>query len=185
MMRPPPALLPLLLLPVLLAGCGADKNGGTAADSADSADLNAAARDWGIAPELVYVTKVSGYTASQQSVGEYDGEFVIAYRSEKSSTKFGLFVGHGTMTAESCPEQPLGEASDKQVTCEHDGDAWYRKAGDSHEYAVPDDDGVVIRLIADADKVDRAILRKAAQAAHRPDDAELAALQPATAGADT
>jgi len=39
---------------------------------------------------------------------------------------------------------------------------------------------VVIHLIADAGKVDRAVLREAAEAAHRPDDAELAALLPAT-----
>jgi hypothetical protein len=181
MMRPARALLPLLLLPVLLTGCDADKNGGTAADSAD---LDAAAHVWGIAPELVYVTKVSGYTVFQQSVGKYDDEFVAAYRSEKNATKFGLFVGHGTLTAESCPKQPLGEVSDKQVTCEHDGDAWYRKAGGSHEYAVPDG-GVLIHLIADADKVDRTILRKAAEAVHRPNDAELAALLPTTDGADT
>ncbi|MFF1444645.1 hypothetical protein [Streptomyces sp. NPDC058295] len=120
----------------------------------------------------------------QESVGEYEDEFVAAYRSEKGDTKFGLFVGHGTLTAESCPEQPLGEVTDKQVTCEHDGDAWYRKAGDSHEYAVPED-GVRIRLIAGAGKVDRAVLREAAEAAHRPDDAELAALLPTTDGADT
>ncbi|WP_327184203.1 hypothetical protein [Streptomyces sp. NBC_01334] len=182
MMRPARALLPLLLLPVLLTtGCDAGKNGGTAADSAD---LDAAARDWGVAPELVYVTEVSGYTVFQASVGAYDDEFVAAYRSEEGATKFGLFVGSGTMTAESCPEQPLGEVSDKQVTCEHDGDAWYRTAGDSHEYAVPDD-GVVIRLIADSDTVDRAVLRKAAEAVHRPDDAELAALLPTTDNADT
>lgn len=180
MMRPARALLPLLLLPVLLTGCDGDRNGGTAAGSAA---LDSAARGWGVEPELVYVTEVSGYTVFQASVGGYDDEFVAAYRSEKGGTKFGLFVGSGTMTAESCPDQPLGEVSDKQVTCEHDGEAWYRKAGASHEYAVPDD-GVVIRLIADADKVDRAILRRAAEAVHRPDDAELAALLPTTDGAD-
>ncbi|MFF4657957.1 hypothetical protein [Streptomyces sp. NPDC001381] len=181
MMRPERALLPLLLVPVLLTGCGADESGGAASGGAG---LDAAARVWGVAPELVYVTEVSGYTVFQESVGEYDDEFVAAYRSEKGAGKFGLFVGRGTMTAESCPEQPLGEVSDQQVTCVHDGDAWYRTAGDSHEYAVPDG-GVVIHLIADADKVDRAILRKAAEAVHRPDDAELAALLPATDGAGT
>ncbi|MFJ5993757.1 hypothetical protein [Streptomyces sp. NPDC092370] len=181
MMRPVRALLPLLLLPVLLTGCAADENGGTAADSAA---LDAAARVWGVAPELVHVTEVSGYTVSQPSVGEYKGEFSAAYLSEKGAGKFGLFAGRGTMTAESCPKQPLGEVSAKQVTCEHDGDAWYRTAGDSHAYAVPDG-GVLIHLIADADKVDRAVLRKAAEAVHRPDDAELAALLPATDGANT
>ncbi|MDV9174458.1 hypothetical protein R6V09_30665 [Streptomyces sp. W16] len=64
-----------------------------------------------------------------------------------------------TPEAENCPKQPLGEVSAKQVTCEHDG--------------------VVIHLIADTDKVGRAIPRKAAEAVHRPDDAELAALLPA------
>ncbi|WP_079129381.1 hypothetical protein [Streptomyces qaidamensis] len=181
MMRPARALLPLLLVPVLLTGCGAGKSSGTAADSAD---LDAAAGDWGVAPELVYVTKVSGYTVLRESVGEYNNEFAAAYGSEKGVGKFGLFVGRGTMTAESCPEQPLGEVSEKRVTCEHAGDAWYRKAGGSHEYAVPDD-GVVIHLIADVDKVDRAVLRKAAEAAHRPDDAELAALLPTGNGAGT
>jgi hypothetical protein len=175
-MRPTRALFPLLLLPVLLTGCDVDKNGGTVADSAD---LDAAARVWGVAPDLVYVTEASGYTVFPQTAGEYEDEFAIAYRSEKGATKFGLFVGRGTMTAESCPEQPLGEVPDKHVVCERDGDAWYRKAGESHEYAVPDD-GVVIHLIADAGKVDRAVLREAAEAAHRPDDAELAALLPAT-----
>ncbi|MFE4824963.1 hypothetical protein ACFRFU_53335 [Streptomyces sp. NPDC056704] len=47
------------------------------------------------------------------------------------------------------------------------------------------DDGVVIRLIADADKVNRAVLRKAAEAVHRPDDAELAALLPTADGTGT
>ncbi|MFF5185338.1 hypothetical protein ACFY30_16375 [Streptomyces sp. NPDC000345] len=180
MMRPAHALLPLLLLPVLLTGCDADESGGTAAGSAD---LDAAARVWGVAPELVHVTKVSGYTVIQQSVGSYGDEFVAAYLSEEGGTRFGLFAGRGTLTAESCPKQPLGEVRDKQVTCVHDGDAWYRKAGDSHEYAVPDG-GVVIHLIADTDKVDRAVLRKAAEAVHRPDSAELAALLPATDGPD-
>ncbi|WP_406273899.1 hypothetical protein OH779_38150 [Actinacidiphila glaucinigra] len=180
MLRPARALLPLLLLPLLLTGCAADQSGGTAADSTD---LDAAARVWGVAPELVYVTEVSGYTGFQQSVGEYDDEFSAAYRTDKGATAFGLFVRRGTLTAQSCTEQPLGEVSDRQVTCEQDGDAWYRAAGDSHEYAVPAG-GVVIHLIADVDKVDRAILRKAAEAAHRPDAAELAALLPTTDGAD-
>ncbi|MFE1285228.1 hypothetical protein [Streptomyces sp. NPDC058751] len=181
MMRPARALLPLLLLPVLLTGCDADGNGGAVADSAD---LDAAARVWGVAPELVYVTEVSGYAVFRETAGEYEDEFVVAYRSEKGATKFGLFVGRGTMTAENCTEQPLGEVADRHVVCERDGDAWYRKAGESHEYAVPDGD-VVVHLIADADKVDRAVLREAAEAAHRPDGAELAALLPPTHGADT
>ena len=175
------ALLPLVLLSVLLAGCGADKNAGTAEAAAG---LDAAARNWGVEPELVYVTDAPGFTVFQASVGAYqDDMFVAAYRSDKGATRFGLFVDRNALTAENCSEQPLGEVTDKQVTCEQDGDVWYRTAGESHEYAVPRD-GVVIRLIADVDKVDRAVLRKAAQSVHRPDDAELAALLPAGAGTD-
>jgi len=173
------ALLSLLLLPILLTGCDAGKEQGTAGPAAG---LDAAAKTWGVAPELVYVTEVSGYTVFQASVGEYNGEFAAAYRSKDRATRFGLFVDRGTLTAENCSEQPLGEVTAKRVSCERDGDAWYRKAGASHEYAIPRD-GVVIQLIADTEKVDRAVLREAAEAVHRPDDAELAALLPATNGA--
>ncbi|GLP66195.1 membrane protein [Streptomyces sp. TUS-ST3] len=176
------ALLSLLLLPVLLTGCGADDTDKEEGTARTAAGLDAAAKTWGVEPELVYVTEVSGYTVFQESVGEYNGEFAAAYRSEDRATRFGLFVDHRTLTAENCSEQPLGEVTAKRVSCERDGDAWYRKAGASHEYAIPRD-GVVIRLIADTKKVDRAVLREAAEAVHRPDDAELAALLPATNGA--
>ncbi|AWW41712.1 hypothetical protein DN051_37910 [Streptomyces cadmiisoli] len=185
MMRTARALPPLLLIPVLLTGCAADNKNRAEGTAADSADLDAAARSWGVAPELVYVTKVSGFTVFQESVGVYgDDEFVVAYRSEKGAAEFGLFVDRKTLTAENCPKQPMVEGSVERVTCEQDGDAWYRKTDDHHEYAVPDN-GVVIRLSADTDEVDRTVLRKAAEAAHRPDDAELAALLPATNGVDT
>lgn len=178
------ALLSLLLLPALLAGCGADKGDGTAG-AAGSADLDAAAQAWGVAPELVHVTEVSGFTVWQESVGVYgDDEFAAAYRSEKGAARFGLFVDRRTLTAENCPGQPLVEGATERVTCERDGDAWYRRAGGHHEYAIPRD-GVVIRLSADVDEVDRAVLREAAEAAHRPDDTELAALMPAANGADS
>jgi hypothetical protein len=173
------ALLSLLLLPILLTGCDADKEESSARTAAG---LDAAAKTWGVEPELVYVTEVSGYTVFQESVGEYEGEFAAAYRSEDRATRFGLFVDRRTLTAENCSEQPLGEVTAKRVSCERDGAAWYRKAGASHEYAIPRD-GVVIRLIADEEKVDRAVLRKAAEAVHRPDDAELAELLPAGNGA--
>ncbi|MFG2471120.1 hypothetical protein ACGFXB_37465 [Streptomyces canus] len=178
------ALLALSLLPVLLTGCGADKESGSGGAAADNAELAAAAEDWGVEPELVYVTEVSGFTVFQASVGAYgDGEFAAAYRSDKGSTRIGLFAGHSTLTAENCAEQPLGADALKPVACEQDGDAWYRTAGGVHEYAVPRD-GVVVRLIADKEKVDRTVLREAAEAVHRPDDGELAALRPAGDSSD-
>ncbi|MFC8428233.1 hypothetical protein [Streptomyces sp. NPDC057253] len=176
------ALLPLVLLSALLAACGADKPDKEAGTAETAAGLDAAARGWGVAPDLVYVTEVSGFTVFPASVGVYEDDmFVAAYRSDKA--RFGLFVDRDTLTAENCTEQPLGEVTDEQVTCERDGEAWYRTAGASQEYAVPRD-GVVVRLIADVDKVDRAVLRKAAEAVHRPDDAELAALLSDSAGTD-
>ncbi|MDH6519218.1 hypothetical protein M2163_003798 [Streptomyces sp. SAI-135] len=178
------ALLALSLLPVLLTGCGADKASGTGGAAADGAGLAAAAEDWGVEPELVYVTEVSGYTVFPASVGAYgDGEFAAAYRSDKGSTRIGLFADHSTLTAGNCAEQPLGADALKPVTCERDGKAWYRTAGGVHEYAVPRD-GVVVRLIADKKKVDRSALREAAEAVHRPSDAELAALRPAGDGSN-
>ncbi|MEU5275252.1 hypothetical protein [Streptomyces asoensis] len=185
MMRTVRALLPLLLLPVLLTGCGTGDEGGTRGADAADPGLDAAAHSWGVAPELVRVTRVPGFTVVPQSVGAYgDDGFAAVYRSDTGDARFGLFGERGTLTAESCPRQPLVEGSDERVACERDGDAWYRKAGDHHEYAVPAD-GVVIRLSADADKVGRATLRQAAESAHRPDSAELAALLPAAQGADT
>ncbi|MFJ9293646.1 hypothetical protein [Streptomyces asoensis] len=189
MMRTARALLPFLLLPVLVTGCGTDDEGGTRdtrpGAAADASGLDAAARAWGVAPELVRITDVHGFTVEPQSVGAYGhGGFAAVYRSDTGTARFGLFGERGTLTAQSCPRQPLVDGSDERVTCERDGDAWYRKAGDHHEYAVPAD-GVLIRLSADVDKVGRATLRKAAESAHRPDPAELAELLPAAQGADT
>jgi hypothetical protein len=184
-------VLPLLLLPLLLASCGSEK-AGAGADSgtgsaADPAELAARAGALGVAPELVYATEVPGFTVAQQSVGVYGGDgFSAAYSSQETGTHFELFVDRGTLTAENCPKQPVGEVSgDDRATCERDGDAWYRKTGGHREYAIPRD-GHVVRLSGDANTVDRAVLRTAAEAAHQPNATELAALlPPAPAGAAT
>ncbi|MFJ3673905.1 hypothetical protein ACIPSE_46465 [Streptomyces sp. NPDC090106] len=179
MMRTARALLPVLLLPLLLAGCGTEKQSGTAAG------LDEAAETWGVDPDLVYVTDAPGFTVFPESVGKYEfNQFVAAYRSDKGSLRFGLFSEFDTLTADNCADHPAGTDKAKPVTCEQDGDAWYRTIGVSHEYAVPRD-GVVIRLSADPEKVDRATLRKAAEAVHRPDDNELAALLSTTHGTGT
>ncbi|WP_151475508.1 hypothetical protein [Streptomyces albicerus] len=175
-------VLPLLLLPLLLVSCGTEE-AGAGADSgtgsaADPAELDARARALGVAPEHVYVTEAPGFTVAQQSVGVYGGDgFSAAYVSQEGGAQLGLFVDRGTLTGESCAKKPVGEVSGEKVTCERDGDAWYRKAGDQHEYAIPRD-GHVVRLSADANHVDRAVLREAAEAVHRPDANELTALMP-------
>ncbi|MEU9959911.1 hypothetical protein [Streptomyces sp. NPDC050982] len=157
---------------------GSDKGTGSSAAPADPAELAARARALGIAPELVYVTEAPGFAVAQQSVGVFGGDgFHTAYFSQKTHSQFELFVDRGTLTAENCPRTQVGQGSGESVACERDGDAWYRKAGGQHEYAVPRD-GHVIRLVGDANRLDRAILRRAAEATHHPDAAELTALLP-------
>lgn len=201
-------VLPLLFLPLLLVSCGTEKAGagadtgstadtdtgtagtdkgtGSSADAADPAELAARAGALGIAPEFVYVTEAPGFAVAQQSVGVFGGDgFHAAYFSQKTHAQFELFVDRGTLTAENCPKTQVGQGSGESVACERDGDAWYRKAGGQHEYALPRD-GHVIRLVGDANRLDRAVLREAAKATHHPDAAELTALlPPAPEGAAT
>ncbi|MHA5054949.1 hypothetical protein [Streptomyces sp. SD15] len=175
-------LLPLVLLPVLLTGCGTEKVGaGTDAATTtvpDRAELEARARALQIAPELVYVTEAPGFTLAQQSVGVYGGDgFSAAYWSEKSGAQIQLSVDRDTMTTASCPKQPGGEVSDERTVCERDGSAWYRSGGGQHSYAVAEK-GHVVRVSADERAVSRAVLRAAVESAHRPDTGELAAVLP-------
>ncbi|MFC8195664.1 hypothetical protein ACFUTV_09700 [Streptomyces sp. NPDC057298] len=197
--------LPLLLLPLLLVSCGTEKAGaekraGAGVESstgsvADPVELDARARVLGIAPEHVYVTGAPGFAVARQSVGVYGGDgFSAAYVSQEARATFEMLVDRGTMTAKNCPTVQVSQGSGgsvaaggprDEVTCERDGDAWYRKAGGRHEYAVPRD-GHVIRLVGDVKGLDRAVLRGAAEAAHHPDAEELAdLLPPAPEGAAT
>ncbi|WP_371544689.1 hypothetical protein OG266_09840 [Streptomyces sp. NBC_00554] len=173
--------LPLLLLPMLLAACGDEKAGA----AADPAELSARARALGVAPELVYVIEAPGFTVAQQSVGVYGNDgFSSAYWSQKTGAQIHLYVDRGTVTADSCPKQPVGEASGETVTCTRDGKAWYRSSGGQHDYLVPGD-GHVIRVVGDTATVKRDILHEAALGAHRPDAAELTALLPSAPAAAT
>lgn len=166
-------LLPALLLPALLAGCGTEKAGAGTVDPGpagpDRAELDARARALQIAPELVYVTRAPGFTLAQQSVGVYGGDgFSSAYWSQKTGGQIHLYVDRGTVTAESC------------AGCERDGGDWYRTGSGQHEYLMPEK-GHVVRVSADSAMVTRAVLRGAATSAHRPGNAELAALFPTPA----
>ncbi|MFF5549011.1 membrane lipoprotein [Streptomyces olivaceoviridis] len=110
-------VLPLLLfLPVLLTACGtekadtgdardpasADTRGPASPSSVPRAELDARLRASGIAPELVYVTDVPGFTLAQQSVGvNGDDGFSAAYWAENGAV-LHLYAERGS--AADCPE---------------------------------------------------------------------------------
>ena len=175
MIRTLRALPAMLFLPALVVACGTEKAG------ADPAELGSRARALGIAPELVYATEAPGYTLARQSVGVYgDDGFSAVYVSQKEGRQLQLTVDRGTMTADSCPDQPVGDSSGASTTCVRDGDSWYRSTGERREYAVPKE-GFVIRLSGDG--MPRDVLRVAARQLHRPSADELdALLPPAPAG---
>lgn len=182
MLRAARVLLPLALLPTLLTACGAEKV--VVADREplgpppDRAELDARAEALGLAPALVYVTESPGFTLARQSVGVYGADgFSAAYWSRRNSAQLLLLVDRGTITADSCPEQPVGQGTGEAVGCARDGDLWYRTSAGQHEYAVPED-GHLVRVSAAETAVDRDTLRAAALAAHRPTDTELAFLLP-------
>ncbi|MET9059735.1 hypothetical protein ABZX99_18140 [Streptomyces antibioticus] len=175
MIRTVRALPVLLLLPALAVACGTETAAG-----ADPAELASRARALGIAPEHVYVTDASGYTLAQQSVGVFgDDGFSAVYVSQKEGKQLQLSVDRGSMTAESCPEQPVGDSSGTATTCVRDGDFWFRSAGERREFAVPKE-GFVIHLGGEG--VPRDVLREAAENLHRPSADELDALLPPATG---
>ncbi len=93
-------LLPVVLLvPVLLTGCGSERAGaGPGVDSSalvavpGRAELDARARALA-SPELVYVTKAPGYTLAQQSVGVYgDDRLLRRVLGEQTNAQIQLSV---------------------------------------------------------------------------------------------
>ncbi|MEU0392319.1 hypothetical protein ABZ208_05950 [Streptomyces sp. NPDC006208] len=205
------ARLPRLLLPVTavaplalaLVACGTETAGteaagtgtaasgtsgsGSAGSGADRSELEARARAAQVAIENVYVTEVSGYEVAKQSVGVLGADgFSATYVEQGTGVQIRLGVDRGSMDAASCPKAPLGvgsAATGGAVECVEDGKRWYRRSGSEHEY-VTEVDGRLVRVNADTGSVDRATLRKAAEAAHAADDAELDAVLPPGQGDD-
>ncbi|MFI8947140.1 hypothetical protein ACIGO6_11535 [Streptomyces sp. NPDC053750] len=200
MTRPTRVLPVLLLLPLLLTACGSEKadadpaagspagapdagapdvgSSEAAASDAGQGEVAARAQALGVAPELVYVTEAPGFTLAQQSVGVLgDDGFSATWVSHGTGAQLRLSVDRGSITAGTCPEQPVGDMPGEHTACERDGDAWYRTGAGRHEYAVPEE-GHVVRVSAEADAVPRDVLREAALVAHRPDAAEAAGVLP-------
>ncbi|MGW7289436.1 hypothetical protein ACWGH4_28575 [Streptomyces sp. NPDC054847] len=181
----PAARLPRPFVPVTavvtlaLVACGSE----TAGAGADRAELEARARAAQVAIENVYVTEVPGYKVAKQSVGVLGADgYSATYVRQGTGAQIRLGVDKGSMDAALCPKTPLGVGSrgtDGAVECVADGGSWYRTSGTQHEYAT-EVDGRLVRLDADTATVDRATLRKAAEAAHAASDAELDAVLPPT-----
>lgn len=178
-MRPRRLLLPaLLVLPLVLTGCGSEKAGGAAGGAAaggapppDRADLEARALAAQTRVEHVYVTEADGFTAAKQSAGVLgDDGFQVTY--VKGRAQFTLYVDRGTVDAENCRTAPPAAKS-----CEKDGKGWYRVTDGRHEYARTEN-GLRIQLAADPEAVGRDVLRAAAENVHRADEDELDALLP-------
>ncbi|WP_108987658.1 hypothetical protein [Streptomyces coelicoflavus] len=190
-------VLPVLLLaPLLLTACGSEKADAGAPSGAASAtvveetpdespaeapgegELTVRAQAMGVAPELVYVTEAPGFTLAEQSVGVLgDDGFSATWVDGDTNALLRLAVDRGSITAGTCPGQPVGDMSGEHTTCERDGDAWYRTGAGRHEYALPEE-GHVVRVSAEQDAVPRDVLRAAALAAQRPDAAETDRLLP-------
>ncbi len=166
MIRAARALPLLLLLPALLTACGTEKersgpgpaasgSGRAAAGSTrepasaapGQADMDERLRALGIAPELVYVTEVPGFTLAQQSIGvNGDDGFSVAYWA-KDGAVLHLYAERGS--AADCPEGHVCRAPEK---------------------------GQVVRVYGE--KVAADVLRRAADAIHRPAPEELVPLLP-------
>ncbi|CAL9413665.1 hypothetical protein SUDANB178_01689 [Streptomyces sp. enrichment culture] len=166
MIRAARALPLLLVLPALLTACGTEKarsgpepaasgSGRAAAGSSQEpasgaprqAELDERLRALGIAPELVYVTEVPGFTVAQQSIGvNGDDGFSVAYWA-KNGAVLHLYAERGS--AADCPQGHVCRAPAK---------------------------GQVVRLYGE--KVAPDVLRRAADALHRPTPGELVPLLP-------
>ncbi|MFF7093164.1 membrane lipoprotein [Streptomyces rubradiris] len=166
MIRAARALPLLLVLPALLTACGTEKarsgpeptasdSGRAAAGSSrepataapGQAEMDERLRALGIAPELVYVTEVPGFTLAQQSIGvNGDDGFSVAYWA-KDGAVLHLYAERGS--AADCPRDHVCRAPAK---------------------------GRVVRLYGE--RVASDVLRRAADALHRPTPGELVPLLP-------
>lgn len=157
-LRRPALLLSLPLLAV--TACGTQTPGSDAAVRR--------AHTQGVAPELVYFTRIPGYDLAEQSVGVIgdDGFEAVYVSAEDPRRQITLTADQGRLDASTCPRLPLGTAATADgVHCAQDGGLWYRTAGSRHEYACAKG-GVVVRLTADREAADRATLRAAAEHLH-------------------
>ncbi|KAB2588417.1 hypothetical protein [Streptomyces arboris] len=178
-------LLPTVTLALALAavtGCGsvpapgsesaADRSS-SAEPAPDRAELEARASAAQLVAEHVWVTEAAGYALARQSVGVLgDDGFGSSYTAPDGGM-LQLSVERRPHAVADCTDgsAPVG-GQEPLVTCERDGEQWYRATESGHAYAQEQGD-LVITVSGERERVDRATLRSAARAAHRADDHEL------------
>ncbi|MFE8911564.1 hypothetical protein [Streptomyces globisporus] len=178
----PPLLTTALALALAATGCGTEPAPGsqTAADWSSSAgaapgrvELEARARAVQTVAEHVWVTEAAGYALARQSVGVLGEDGFGSVYTDPDGGQIRLSVERLPHAGADCTDGPAsGSGREPLVTCERDGEQWYRATESGHAYAREQGD-LVVTLSGTRQDVDRATLRSAALAAHRADDHEL------------
>ncbi|MGW8487602.1 hypothetical protein [Streptomyces sp. NPDC055886] len=182
-----PRLRPLLLTTALAltlaatTGCGttpapdrpAAGRSSSAGPAPDRAELEARASAAQLVADHVWVTESAGYALARQSVGVLGDDGFGSVYTEPEGGQIQLAVERLPHADADCTDGPAaGSDREPVVTCERDGEQWYRATESGHAYAREQGD-LVITVSGEREKVDRATLRSAARAAHRADDHEL------------
>ncbi|MFI7291981.1 hypothetical protein ACIBRY_35890 [Streptomyces anulatus] len=180
-LRPVLTTLALALSLAAATGCGTEVATGTeaAARSAspdpapDRADLEARARAVQTLVEHVWVTEVPGYTLARQSVGVVGDDGFGSVYTTSAGGQIQLRVERRAHAGADCTKEPApADGQEPLVTCERDGEQWYRATESGHAYAREQGE-LVVTVSGAREEVDRPALRSAARAAHRADDHEL------------
>ncbi|WP_103533884.1 hypothetical protein [Streptomyces sp. SM11] len=146
---------------------------GSDASAPDRAELEARARAVQTVVEHVWVTEAPRYALARQSVGVVgDDGFGSVYITPEGG-QLQLRVERRAHAGADCTKAPAPAGIEGPlVTCERDGQQWYRATESGHAYA-REKGGLVVTVSGAREEVDRATLRSAARAAHRADDHEL------------
>ncbi|GAA4573724.1 hypothetical protein [Planotetraspora kaengkrachanensis] len=140
----------------------AGRDSGASLPEADLARIRAQ----GVAPDLIYLVDVPGYTLAEQSLGVINDEGFGAIYSSSEGRTVELRVDRGAFDDAVCADMPVHNVVDAPVTCDRDDVGWYRTAGDRHEYIVVRGDHF-IRLNGMATEVTRETLKAAVAGARQ------------------
>ncbi|MFJ8249006.1 hypothetical protein [Streptomyces sp. NPDC094466] len=179
-LRPVLTALALTLTLAAATGCGTEvapdaeaARSGSADPAPDRAELEARALAVHTVTEHVWVTDVPGYALAAQSVGVVGDDGFGSVYTTPDGGQLHLRVERRAHAGADCTKDPAPTGGQEPLlTCERDGEQWYRAAESDHAYAW-EQGGLVVTVSGAPEEVDRATLRSAARAAHRADDHEL------------